>query len=186
MVSVVCHNALDRVLREFKLSNPAEILNKTRELVSAQLNKSLEQSPSMQNIRDGMDIALCCLNKTTNKLEYAGAYNPLWILRKDATEIEEIKANRQSIGKVEVPKLFKSHSIQLQKGDSVYIFSDGFADQFGGEKGKKMMYRKFKNLLLDVVNTDLYTQKELINNYFEKWKGNMEQIDDVCIIGVRI
>jgi len=186
MVSVVCHNALDRVLREFKLTNPADILDKTRELVSAQLNKSNKHTANIKNIRDGMDIALCSLNKTTNELEYAGAYNPLWVLRKGTTEIEEIKATRQPIGRVETPKPFKSHTVQLHEGDTIYIFSDGYADQFGGEKGKKMMYRKFKTLLLDVVNKDIKTQKELINSYFEQWKGNMEQIDDVCIIGVRV
>ena len=186
MVSVVCHNALDRVLREFKLTNPADILDKTRELVSKQLNKSTKHTANIKNIRDGMDIALCSLNKTTNELKYAGAYNPLWVLRKDTTEIEEIKATRQPIGRVEVPKPFKSHTVQLHEGDTIYIFSDGYADQFGGEKGKKMMYRKFKTLLLDVVNKDIKIQKELINSYFEQWKGNMEQIDDVCVIGVQV
>ncbi|MDF1672764.1 MAG: tetratricopeptide repeat protein [Vicingaceae bacterium] len=186
MVSVVCHNALDRVLREFKLTKPADILNKTREIVEKQLNKSSAPSTSINNIRDGMDIALCCLNKTNNELQYAGAYNPLWILRKDAEEIEEIKATRQSIGRIETPKPFESHTVKLNHGDSIYIFSDGFADQFGGAKGKKLMYRKFKTLLIGMVDKDIKMQKDIINNYFENWKGDMEQIDDVCVIGVKI
>ena len=194
MVSVVCHNALDRVLREFKLTDPGEILDKTREIVEKQLNKSTNHTANIKNIRDGMDIALCSLQlyspfeggERGMTLKYAGAYNPLWILRKGTTEIEEIKATRQPIGRVETPKPFKSHTLQLHEGDTIYIFSDGYADQFGGKKGKKMMYRKFKTLLLDVVNKDIKAQKELINSYFEQWKGNMEQIDDVCVVGVRI
>lgn len=186
MVSVVCHNALDRVLREFKLTKPADILNKTREIVEKQLNKSSAPSTSINNIRDGMDIALCCLNKTNNELEYAGAYNPLWILRNGTEEIEEIKATRQSIGRIETPKPFEPHTVKLNPGDSIYIFSDGFADQFGGAKGKKLMHRKFKKLLIGMIDKDIMSQKEIINNYFESWKGNMEQIDDVCVIGIRI
>ena len=186
MVSVVCHNALDRVLREFKLTNPADILNKTREIVEKQLNKSSAPTTSINNIRDGMDIALCCLNKNSNELEYAGAYNPLWILRNGTEEIEEIKATRQSIGRIDTPKPFESHTVKLNPGDSIYIFSDGFADQFGGTNGKKLMYRKFKSLLIGMIDKDIKMQKEIINTFFENWKGNMEQIDDVCVIGVRI
>jgi serine phosphatase RsbU (regulator of sigma subunit) len=187
MVSVVCHNAMDRALRESNLSNPGEILDKTREIVVEQLNKSKSfGTDSIDNIRDGMDIALCFLNTKTNQLKYAGAYNPLWIIRNESNEIEEIKANRQSIGKVKNPKPFKTHQVELEKGDRIYTFSDGYADQFGGVKGKKMMNKSFKEFLVSIKDEPMEEQLKSINNHFEVWKGNQKQIDDVCVIGVKI
>ncbi len=187
MVSVVCHNAMNRVIREFNLMDPGEILDKTREIIVAQLNKTENtELVSMDNIRDGMDIAFCILNIKTNELEYAGAYNPLWILRDGAEEIEEIKANKQSVGKVYNPQPYTTHRIKLQKGDSIYIFSDGFADQFGGEKGKKYKYKPLKKLLVSMKNETMENQLKLMNEEFETWKGDIEQVDDVCVIGVRI
>lgn len=186
MVSVVCHNALDMVLREFKLTQPAEILDKTRELVSAQLNKSINQSSDIKNIRDGMDIALCCLNKKTNILDFSGAFNPLWIYKNPSKTIKEIKATRQSIGRVDSPKPFVNHSIALEKDDTIYIFSDGYADQFGGKDGKKLMKKRFKELIINIQEKPMNEQAETILQYFKNWKGNMEQIDDVCVIGIKI
>jgi serine phosphatase RsbU (regulator of sigma subunit)/tetratricopeptide (TPR) repeat protein len=187
MISVVCHNALNRVVREHHLTSPGDILDKTREIVTEQLSKSdVIDIESMKNIRDGMDIALCSLNIRTKELQYAGAQNPLWILRNGATEIEEIKATKQSIGKISNPKPYKSHNVNLNKGDSVYIFSDGFADQFGGIKGKKMMYKPFKKLLISMGNESMDNQLTALNKHFESWKGKLEQIDDVCVMGVRV
>jgi serine phosphatase RsbU (regulator of sigma subunit)/tetratricopeptide (TPR) repeat protein len=184
MVSVVCYNAMDRAIREFNLSTPGEILDKTRLFVEIQLNKSHQKG--IINMRDGMDIAFCSLNKLTNELEYAGAHNPLWIIRNGTTIIEELRATRQSIGRIENPKPFDTHKIKLNQGDTFYIFSDGFADQFGGESGKKMMSKRFKELLINIQNETMVQQLKLIDAYFETWKGNLDQIDDVCIIGVRI
>ena len=187
MVSVVCHNALNRVVRENSLISPNEILDKTREIVAMQLSKSNPLDIiSMSNMRDGMDVALCNLNTKTNELQYSGAQNPLWILRKENDEIEEIKANKQSIGKVETPKSYDLHSVKLNKGDTIYIFSDGYADQFGGEKGKKFKYKPLKQLLISIKDESMNNQLELITNHFNNWKGSFEQVDDVCIIGVRI
>ena len=187
MVSVVCHNAMNRVVREFNLTDSGKILDKTREIIVEQLNKSEHpEIVSMDNIRDGMDIAFCILNKKTNKLQYSGAHNPLWILRNNSDEIEEIKANKQSIGKVDNPQQYTTHQIDLNKGDSIYIFSDGFADQFGGEKGKKLKYKPFKKLLVSMKKESMENQLKKLNNHFETWKGNLEQVDDVCVIGVRI
>jgi tetratricopeptide (TPR) repeat protein len=142
MVSVICHNSLNRSTREFGLSDPGEILSKTRELVIAEFEKSEDE------VKDGMDIALCSLDG--NKLKYAGAHNPLWIIRKGAAEVEEIKADKQPIGKYAEPKPFSTHEVELNTGDSFYTFSDGFADQFGGEKGKKFKSKNFKALLLSI------------------------------------
>ncbi|MBL4670431.1 MAG: tetratricopeptide repeat protein [Flavobacteriales bacterium] len=187
MVSVVCHNAIDRAMREYKLIAPNDILNKTREIVVKQLNNSENTDlNSIEKIRDGMDIALCVLNPKTNQIQYAGAYNPLWILRKGSNEIEEIKANRQSIGTVEHPKTYNMHTITLKKGDTVYIFSDGYIDQFGGEKGKKFMKKAFKKLLISMKEETMESQLNTLHTHFNNWKGNLEQVDDVCVIGVRI
>jgi serine phosphatase RsbU (regulator of sigma subunit) len=176
MVSVVCNNGLNRSVREYGLTDPGEILNKTREIVIAEFEKSEEE------VKDGMDIALCSLEGNT--LKYAGANNPLWIIRKG--EILETKANKQPIGYFDNPEPYTTHTIELQKGDSLYIFSDGYVDQFGGEKGKKFKAQAFRELLLTVQDKNMEQQKQIINDIFENWKGNLDQIDDVCVIGVRI
>ncbi len=178
MVSVICNNGLNRSVREHGLSDPGEILNKTREIVISEFEKSEEE------VKDGMDVALCSLDG--NRLSYAGANNPLWIIRKGSEEVEEIKADKQPIGKAEEFKPFTTHEVLLNEGDSIYIFSDGFADQFGGDKGKKMKSKNFKKLLLSVQNEPIPTQKRMIDEAFKKWKGEHEQLDDVCVIGVRI
>jgi serine phosphatase RsbU (regulator of sigma subunit)/Tfp pilus assembly protein PilF len=176
MVSVVCNNGLNRSVREYGLTDPGDILNKTREIVVQEFEKSEEE------VKDGMDIAICSLDGTT--LKYAGAHNPLWIIRNG--ELLETKANKQPIGKFDNPEPYTTHTIELQKGDSLYIFSDGYADQFGGEKGKKLKSANFKKLLLSIQKENMTTQKQLIDEAFENWKGNLEQLDDVCIIGVKI
>jgi serine phosphatase RsbU (regulator of sigma subunit) len=184
MVSVVCNNALNAAVREHKLIDPGQILDKTREIVVEQFNKS--RTTTISNIRDGMDIALCALNIKTNEIHYSGAYNPLWIIRKGAANIEEVKANRHPIGKTDKLHPYKTHSVQLNKGDQIYLFSDGFADQFGGGKGKKMMHRRFKELLISVSEDSIENKNKKIDAYFKNWMGTHEQIDDVCIIGVEI
>ena len=176
MVSVVCNNALNRSVREFGMNTTGGILDKTKELVIK------EFANSEDDVKDGMDIALCCLDG--NKLTYSGANNPLWIVRNQ--EIIEIKADKQPIGKFEFEKPFTTHEMDLFKGDSLYIFSDGYQDQFGGDKGKKYKTGNLKKLLLSVQNHSMEKQRDLLNDEFENWRGSIEQIDDVCIIGVRI
>ena len=180
MVSVVCHNALNSAVHQYDLIDPGKILDKTRELVIQQFSKSTE------DVKDGMDISLCVLDKKTLKLEFAGANNPLWLLRKNETEFFEIKSTKQSVGKGNLSKPFEAHSIQLAKEDLIYIFSDGFADQFGGVKGKKYKYKPFKDLLVLNRNKSPEVQSQLINAEFEKWRHDLEQVDDICVIGVRI
>jgi len=178
MVSVVCNNGLNRSVREHKLVEPGDILSKTREIVISEFEKSEEE------VKDGMDVALCCLQG--KKLKYAGANNPLWIVRKGGQEVEEVKAHKQPIGKYMEPTPYPTHEIELNEGDSFYIFSDGFADQFGGEKGKKFKSANFKRLLVSVNAEPMIKQCELIDAKFEEWKGEIEQLDDVCVIGVRV
>jgi serine phosphatase RsbU (regulator of sigma subunit)/Tfp pilus assembly protein PilF len=176
MVSVVCNNGLNRSVREYGLTDPGEILNKTREIVIAEFEKSEDE------VKDGMDIALCSLEG--NILKYAGANNPLWIIRNN--EIIETKADKQPIGKFDELLPYTTHTFELQKGDSIYVFSDGYVDQFGGEKGKKFKAAAFRTLLLSIQTKSMEEQQTIINNAFEDWKGSLEQIDDVCIIGVKI
>ncbi|MDF1676859.1 MAG: SpoIIE family protein phosphatase, partial [Vicingaceae bacterium] len=124
-----------------------------------------------------------------SSLQWAGANNPLWLIRsvrENESELFEYKPNKQSVGKIVNPTSFTTNTISLQKGDSLFIFSDGFSDQFGGERGKKFMSKQFKNFLLSINNLSMDTQKELILEKFREWKGDNEQVDDVCVVGIRI
>ncbi len=175
MVSVVCNNALNRAVREYGITDPGKILDKARNIVIQEFEKSDE------DVKDGMDIALCSLEG--NNLQYAGAHNPLWIVRNKS--ILETKANKQPIGKFLNPSPFTTHKIKLEKGDVIYIFSDGYADQFGGDKGKKFKTKSLKDLLIKIHKKPMEQQKIELDNIFEKWRNDLQQLDDVCIIGVK-
>jgi serine phosphatase RsbU (regulator of sigma subunit)/tetratricopeptide (TPR) repeat protein len=179
LVSVVCHNALNRSVREFGLSKSGEILDKTREIIVGEFEKSEE------NVTDGMDISLCSLNLKSMILEWSGANNPLWLVRKDQNEIQEIKPNKQPIGKHFNYESFETHTIKIEKGDTLYLFTDGFSDQFGGQNEKKFKSKNMKELILKVVHKPMHDQQVIFNSTFENWKGNIEQVDDVCVIGVK-
>lgn len=181
MVSVVCNNALNRSVREFGLTEPGRILDKTREIVVAEFRAS-GHTGTMENVKDGMDIALCHLSGNT--LQFAGAYNPLWIVRNG--EILETKGTKQAVGVVDQPVPFTTHTLELLPGDALYIFSDGFVDQFGGEKGKKFKARALRELLLSIQSLPMPEQRSRIDQTFETWKGELEQVDDVCFIGVKV
>jgi serine phosphatase RsbU (regulator of sigma subunit) len=180
ILSVLCNNVLNLTLREHVLTEPAKILDKTRELVQMEFEKSED------TIRDGMDISLCAINLKNSTIEWAGANNPLWIIRDGSNEIEEIKPDKQPIGKLDNAKPFTNHLLTLHRNDTIYIFSDGYQDQFGGEKGKKLMTKGFKELLLNTHDEMMDHQGKLIDEAFINWKGNNEQNDDVCVIGVCI
>lgn len=180
MVSVVGANGLDRCVREFDLRKPSEILEKLSDLVT--LTFATEQ----YEVRDGMDIAIVHYNKNTREIQYCGAHNPLWIIPADADEIRETKADKQPIGKYEYRKPFTNHTFQLNQGDTVYLFSDGYADQFGGPLGKKFKYSTLKKLLLDNCRKPMMEQHDILSDTFESWRGNLEQNDDVCMIAFRI
>ena len=180
MISVICSNALSKALLEDGIRSTGKLLDKTREIVIQNLAKSGEE------VKDGMDISLCCLNLKTKVLYSSGANNPVLILRKESSDFDIIKADRQPVGLYSHAKPFKEHKTQLEKGDKVYIFTDGYQDQFGGKKGKKLMPKKFKKLLLDSNQLSMEQQKETLENEFNSWRGELEQIDDVCVIGVEI
>lgn len=181
MVSVVCSNALNRAVNEFNLLDTGEILGKTRELVLETFAKSGEE------IKDGMDISLLAIHRKHNKVYWSGANNQLWHIQSDQdVMMREIKADKQPIGKTENPKPFTTHKIEINAGDIFYLMTDGYADQFGGPKGKKYKYKSLEQKLIAISQLSLPEQQEILNNNFNNWRGDLEQVDDVTIIGIRI
>lgn len=179
MVSVVCANALNRTVKEFGITEPAAILDKVRELVIETFEKSESE------VKDGMDISLCAINRHTGLLTWAGANNPLWMIRKGSSEIEEHKANKQPVGKMDVMNPFTNTSLQLAEGDTFYLFTDGYADQFGGEQGKKFKSANLKKLMLSMQAEPMEAQEHLLDATVTQWRGGLEQVDDICVIGIR-
>lgn len=178
MVSVICENALNRAVLEFGEIMPGKIFDKARNLVLENFAKSDEE------VKDGMDATLCAFDMQSKKLWWSGANIPLWIIREQ--ELIEIKPDKQPIGKGYENKAFTTHEIALQKNDTVFLFSDGFADQFGGEKNKKMTKAKFKEKLLYMAALSMAEQKQELELFYENYKGNEEQVDDVCVLGIKV
>ncbi len=179
MVSVVCHNALNRAVREFGLTQPAAILDKTAEIVIENFSKSEE------DIKDGMDISLCAYNVKTKELQWAGANNPLWLLQNG--ELIETKADKQPIGMNENSKPFTNHTFNLTATDSIYLFTDGFADQFGGDTGqKKLTKKRFKDLILSIQEQKMQEQGIALDKFITEYRKEVEQIDDILVMGVKI
>ncbi len=180
MVSVVCNNALNRSVNEFGERLPGKIFDKTRELVLENFAKSDEE------VNDGMDASLCALDVSTGKLYWCGANNPLWIYRVASKSLEEIKPDKQAIGRGYEGSLFTTHELQLQKGDTLYLFTDGYADQFGGEKGKKLTKARFREILVSMIELPMDVQREKLLAQHDAWRGKLEQVDDICVMGVRV
>jgi serine phosphatase RsbU (regulator of sigma subunit) len=178
-VSMVGHNGLNRVVRDLRLTQPAEIL----ERLSAVLTETLNRDEGL-TVKDGMDMALCSYDPATMILEYAGAYNPLLIVR-NGQEIL-FKADRQPVGMQEGRKPFSNHRIMLQHNDRIFLYSDGFADQFGGETDKKFGSVRFRKLLVDTSILPMKAQAETLTAQLIEWRGHRDQTDDVTVLGVRI
>lgn len=151
------------------------------------IKKSLQQSDSNESTRDGMDIAICSIDTKNRIVKYAGANRPLWIIRNGNTELEEIKGTKKAIGGLtEDNQHFDSHELKLQAGDTFYLSTDGYADQFGGQYGKKLMTKKLKEILIGIQDKTMQEQKKHLDNYVETWKAGEEQVDDILVIGVRL
>jgi len=180
MMSVVCSNALNRSVKEFGLSEPGEILDKTRELLIDSFSKSGEV------IQDGMDVSLLSIASTPNQtvLKWAGANNPLWYIDEDG--FQEIKADKQPIGESHHKKPFTTHLPNVKTGGMVYLITDGYPDQFGGPKGKKFKHKQLEELLRSVYAQPLEQQHQVLLDRLNDWKGDLEQVDDICVIGIRI
>ena len=132
-----------------------------------------------------MDISLIRINLKTFEALWAGAYNPLWIIKNDGTFVE-MKADKQPVGYSELMTDFNDNKLTLSKGEMIYLFTDGYADQFGGRSGKKYKYKQLKQILVDIKELPIIEQKKELNQSFEDWQGNLEQVDDVLIIGIKI
>ena len=180
MVSLVCATALNRCVNELGLTQPAEILNKTRELIIETFSKRV------QHLRDGMDITICTIDKH-NICTVAGANNALWIVKKDnQKELIEYRVDKQTVGWTENLIPFTQKQIHLKKGDLIYLQTDGFIDQFGGENNKKFKRAPLKKLIPTLVNKSMDEQKKSLNKAYDNWRGDHEQIDDVCLMGIEI
>jgi serine phosphatase RsbU (regulator of sigma subunit) len=208
-MSIVGNNYLTQGLTESTVNNPATALD----FLNVGVNQALRQDKEGKDetVRDGMDIALCALDKTKNVLQFSGAKNPVYIVRKsdnvedlgfdyeedgrnplkseaEPVYLNEIKGDSHPIGAYigEELKPFTHKEVELRKGDMIYVFSDGFPDQFGGESGKKYKYKTFKKFLLSISQLPTQEQYDLLIAEYDRWKGDNEQIDDVLVMGVRI
>ncbi len=181
LMSILGISFLNEIMSKREFIKPNRILNLMREKVM----KALHQTGARNESQDGMDIGLIALNRSTNELQYAGANNFLHYIRKG--EIKQMKGDRMPIGISGIEEVsFSNHLITMHKGDIVYLFSDGFADQFGGKKGKKYKYRQFQSLLHSNSKRPMREQKELLLNEFLNWKGSYDQVDDILVMGLKI
>ena len=169
---------LNKIVDENTLDS-GKILNSLREHII----EALHQTWSDSEAKDGMDLSLVVVNLETKELQYSGAYNPLYQYRNG--ELNEIKADKMPISLYVKSDPFSSHKLQLQKGDTIYMFSDGYADQFGGENGRKFKYHKFKEMFKSVYDKPMDEQKKIISETYENWKGDNNQLDDILVIGLR-
>ncbi len=178
-MSLVGHNVLNTVTKVF--TKPSQILNNANRLAVDVLRSDDGES----YMRDGMDIALCTIDNKSMTMEFSGAHNPVYIIRNK--EIITIESDPFSIGSyINNEKEFTNHLFQLQSDDCIYIFSDGYVDQFGGPKGKKFMRKNFRQLLLEVAHLPMPEQKWRLAETLDKWQGNEEQVDDILVIGLRV
>ncbi|MEO6301924.1 MAG: tetratricopeptide repeat protein [Bacteroidia bacterium] len=162
-------------------TDPSEILNDTRKTIIERLKKD----GSAEGGKDGMDGSLISFDLKNNKFTYSAANNPVWVVREN--QIIELEPDKMPIGKHDKDHIsFTQHEFYLQKNDVVYTLTDGMPDQFGGTKGKKFMYKNLKTLLISIANLSMNEQKTILLNSLNEWKGNLEQVDDITLIGVRV
>ncbi len=181
LMSMIGNNLLNQIVIEKNIISPDKILYEMNKGVQ----NALKQGQSDMPTNDGMDASLLHYFPAEGKIQWAGAYRPLLIIRVNG-QIEKIEGDKYPIGGVQqdTDRHYSLHTLSLQKGDTIYIFSDGYADQFGGEKGKKMMLKRMFNLLSEIHLKPTQEQKDLLKYYFEQWKGNGDQTDDVLVIGI--
>ena len=164
-------------------TNTSEILSH----LNKGIKNSLKQSANDESTRDGMDIALCAIDTVNRVVKYAAANRPIYIVKKGAAEVQEIKATKKAIGGfTEDEQYFETHTIQLQKDDTFYLTTDGYGDTFGGEIGKKVTTKRFKQILVETQNKSMKEQEQHLESFIESWKDGTEQVDDILVIGVRL
>ncbi|MFI5219846.1 MAG: PP2C family protein-serine/threonine phosphatase [Bacteroidia bacterium] len=180
LMSMMGVSLLNQIVNEKGIIVPSEILNQLHHSVIM----ALKQTENDTN--DGMDIAICSFDLKNKQFQFAGANRPLWVIKNN--EIEIIVPDKIPVGglQIEGSGIFTNHAVKLNANETFYLFTDGYADQFGGENGKKLMTKQFKEKLLAVKNLNLTEQMKALKEYFEKWKGSNEQVDDVLVMGIRI
>ncbi|MFL5753715.1 MAG: tetratricopeptide repeat protein [Bacteroidia bacterium] len=180
-MSMLGTSLLNEIIIEKRITDPGEVLDMLR----IKIILALKQSGATGESKDGMDMIFCCIDKKKNTLQYAAANNPLWIVREG--KLSEYPADKQPVG-VSVARTvqFSQHTIALQKGDTIYTFTDGYADQFGGEKGKKFKYKELEKLVLSSASQPMGEQKVILEKTIDAWKGKLDQVDDILIIGIRV
>jgi len=179
-MSLLCNNALNRAILEAGATTPGEILTKARTILLAEFAKS------QMNLNDGMDVSICAWNMDSKQLSWAGANNPLWILKQGSNEIIELKGDKQPVGNHHDYKDFTTHQVEIVNGDKIFLFSDGMPDQFGGPNGKKFKTKQLKEVILRSSREDIGQQVKTIGQSINNWKGELSQVDDICFLGIRI
>lgn len=181
-MSIHAYNLLDKAIKDQNISKPSEILH----YLSDHIHMTLQQRDEQSSVKDSMDIALCCFDKQTRVLEYAGAGQPLLIVNQSG--LTEFKSDRHPVG-IDYNNAnftYKNHVVNLGNDDVIYIFTDGYTDQFGGSKKQKYLLKELKKTLQEIMALPLMRQKEILRDTFDKWKGNNEQVDDVLVMGIRL
>lgn len=182
LISIVNYNLLNKAVLEKELTDPAEILNAVNNWLTLSLHQTFQES----TVRDGMDVSLCVINKKTLSLEFAGANNPAYIFK--GGNFEALQADKFPVGAFVEEHLqsFTTKKMQLQKGDVIYLFSDGYADQFGGPNGKKFKYKQLKDLLGSICPMPVLEQRRILDEKMTEWRGSLEQVDDILVVGIRV
>jgi len=179
-MSVLGITLLNEIVLRREITAADDVLNVLRN----EIKYALGQSGKIEESTDGMDIALCAIDLETLEMTYAGAFNPVWFFRDN--EFFKITGDRQPVGIYALESPFTEHKFQLQTGDVLYIFSDGYYSQFGGPKPETFRLRRFNEILSEIHHLPLEVQKEILEQKFNEWKGNNQQTDDVLVIGLRI
>lgn len=180
-MSIIGHNSLTKIVHEYGILEPGKILTQ----LNKEVIKTLHQRSDSGDVYDGMDLALVAYDRKKKSMEFSGAFNPLYLVRNG--EILETKADKISIGRssFDTAVEFENHTIDVQAGDTVYLFSDGYADQFGGELMKKFKYGKLKELILKIQPESMPNQRSILDHTIEKWRGDLDQLDDILVVGRR-
>lgn len=184
LLSVVCSKALNKAIEFCKEPDPGKILDVVTGLVSREFS---ENSIESDEIYDGMDVSFCAFHPGRMELRWAGANNPLWLVKSNGEmlTLNEVKPDKQAIGINDDIRPFMSHTFHVQPGDCLYLFSDGYADQFGGPKRKKFSSLAMRELIMQHCNQPMQIQQEKMVQAHEHWKGNLLQVDDICVWGIR-
>jgi serine phosphatase RsbU (regulator of sigma subunit) len=180
VVSMLGIALLNEIVNKSYSKKPGEILDQ----LSIKIKHSLHQSGDIEEIREGMDIVLLKIDTKNNRIEFAGANNPVYIVR--GGEIIEQKGDRNPIGYYSKGTLFETKNLEIKKGDSLYMFSDGYIDQLGGENLKKFLPRRFREILMEINNKSMKDRKEILMNRFKEWKGEYQQVDDIMVLGIKV